>query len=61
MALHRAIPMIDAHNDLPEMLRQRAHNDLSKMNPEQPLENIDTDLPRLKNWLVGGQTAASSW
>lgn len=54
-ALHRAIPMIDTHNDLPEMLRERAHNDLAKMNPEDRLENIDTDLPRLKQGLVGGQ------
>ena len=54
-ALHRAIPMIDTHNDLPEMLRERAHNDLAKMNPEQRLENIDTDLPRMKEGLVGGQ------
>ncbi|MSR01318.1 MAG: membrane dipeptidase [Gemmatimonadetes bacterium] len=54
-ALHRAIPMIDTHNDLPEMLRERADNDLAKMNPEDRLENIDTDLPRLKQGLVGGQ------
>ena len=54
-ALHRAIPMIDTHNDLPEMLRERANNDLSKMNPEQRLETLDTDLPRMKQGLVGGQ------
>ena len=54
-ALHRAIPMIDTHNDLPEMLRERAHNDLAKMNPEDRLANIDTDLPRMKEGLVGGQ------
>ncbi len=54
-ALHRAIPMIDTHNDLPEMLRERAQNDLAKMNPEDRLENIDTDLPRMKQGLVGGQ------
>ncbi|MFN8573170.1 MAG: dipeptidase [Gemmatimonadaceae bacterium] len=54
-ALHRATPMIDTHNDLPEMFRGRVHNDLSKMNPEQPLDSIDTDLPRMKQGLVGGQ------
>jgi len=53
--LHRAVAMIDTHNDLPEMLRERANNDLSLMNPEQPLPDIDTDLPRLKQGLVGGQ------
>ncbi len=54
-ALHRAVPVVDTHNDLPEMLRQRANNDLAKMDPEQPLENIDTDLPRLKQGGIGGQ------
>jgi membrane dipeptidase len=54
-ALHRAVPMIDTHNDLPEMLRERAKNDLSRMNPEQPLDSIDTDIPRMKKGLVGGQ------
>lgn len=53
--LHQAVPMIDTHNDLPEELRDRVNNDLSRMNPEQPLQNIDTDLPRMKQGLVGGQ------
>src|SRR6476620_9906133 len=55
MALHRAAPMIDTHNDLPEMLRERASNDLGRMDPDRPLENIDTDIPRMKQGLVGGQ------
>jgi membrane dipeptidase len=54
-ALHRAVPMIDTHNDLPEMLRGRANNDFARMDPDRHLENIDTDLPRLKQGLVGGQ------
>ena len=55
MALHRAAPMIDTHNDLPEMLRERAFNDLGRMDPDRPLENIDTDIPRMKQGMVGGQ------
>jgi membrane dipeptidase len=55
MALHRAAPMIDTHNDLPEMLRERVFNDLTRMDPDRPLQNIDTDIPRLKQGLVGGQ------
>jgi membrane dipeptidase len=55
MALHRAAPMIDTHNDLPEMLRERAFNDLVRMDPDRPLANIDTDIPRMKQGLVGGQ------
>jgi membrane dipeptidase len=54
-ALHRAVPMIDTHNDLPEMIRGRAHNDLGLMDPDRPLENIDTDIPRMKQGMVGGQ------
>jgi membrane dipeptidase len=54
-ALHRAVPMIDTHNDLPEMLRERVSNDLARMDPDRPLENIDTDIPRMKQGLVGGQ------
>ncbi len=54
-ALHRATPMIDTHNDLPEMLRERAFNDLARMDPDRPLQHIDTDIPRLKLGLVGGQ------
>ena len=54
-AIHRAMPMIDTHNDLPDAIRERAQGDLSKMNPEQSLQNIDTDFPRMKRGLVGGQ------
>ena len=55
IALHRAVPMIDTHNDLPEMLRERAFNDLGRMDPDRPLENIDTDIPRMRQGMVGGQ------
>ena len=54
-ALHRAVPMIDTHNDLPEMLRERAQNDFARMDPDRRLEHVDTDIPRLKEGLVGGQ------
>jgi membrane dipeptidase len=54
-AIHRAVPMIDTHNDLPGAIRDGARNDLSKMNPEQPLPTIDTDIPRMKRGMVGGQ------
>jgi membrane dipeptidase len=55
IALHRAVPMIDTHNDLPEMLRERAFNDLGRMDPDSRLEHIDTDIPRMKQGMVGGQ------
>ena len=54
-AIHRAVPMIDTHNDLPGVLREMANNDLSKLNPELPQPTLDTDFPRMKQGLVGGQ------
>ena len=45
MALHRAVPMIDTHNDLPEMLREQSFNDLEQMDPDRPLPKIDTAGP----------------
>ena len=54
-AIHRAIPMIDTHNDLPGAIRDGANNDLSRMNPDGPLPKIDTDIPRMKQGMVGGQ------
>jgi membrane dipeptidase len=54
-AIHRAVPMIDTHNDLPGAIRDGANNDLSRMNPDGPLPKIDTDIPRMKQGMVGGQ------
>jgi membrane dipeptidase len=54
-ALHQAVPMIDTHNDLAEMIRERAHNDFALMDPDRPLDHIDTDIPRMKQGMVGGQ------
>jgi membrane dipeptidase len=56
--LHREVPMIDTHNDLPEMIHGTAHGDLSAMDPDKTL-SIDTDIPRLKKGLVGGQFFAA--
>jgi len=56
--LHREVPMIDTHNDLPEMIHGGAGGDLEKMDPDKTL-SIDTDIPRLKQGLVGGQFFAA--
>ena len=56
--LHREVPMIDTHNDLPEMIHERVKGDFSKMDPDGKLD-IDTDIPRLKAGLVGGQFFAA--
>ena len=54
-AIHRAIPMIDTHNDLPGAIREGSNNDLTRMNPDGPLPKVDTDIPRMKLGMVGGQ------
>jgi membrane dipeptidase len=56
--LHREVPMIDTHNDLPEMIHGGAAGNLDKMDPDKTLP-IDTDIPRLKQGLVGGQFFAA--
>ena len=56
--LHHAIPMIDTHNDLPEMIHGQTHGNLNKMDPDKTL-TLDTDIPRLKKGLVGGQFFAA--
>ena len=50
--------MIDTHNDLPEMIHSNAGGNLEKMDPDKTL-TIDTDIPRLKQGLVGGQFFAA--
>ena len=54
-SIHRAIPMIDTHNDLPGAIREGSNNDLTRMNPDGPLPKVDTDIPRMKLGMVGGQ------
>jgi membrane dipeptidase len=56
--LHREVPMVDTHNDLPEMIHSGAHGDLDAMDPDKTLP-IDTDIPRLKKGLVGAQFFAA--
>jgi len=56
--LHREVPMVDTHNDLPEMIHSATGGDLSKMDPDKKLD-IDTDIPRLKAGGVGAQFFAA--
>lgn len=53
--LMREAPFIDTHNDLPEMVRLKAAFDLEKYDPDKSLPDIDTDIPRARKGLVGGQ------
>lgn len=53
--LMREAPFIDTHNDLPEMIRLKAAFDLEKYDPDKSLPDIDTDIPRARKGMVGGQ------
>jgi len=66
LRLHRAVPMIDGHNDLPWKLRTRGsdsfdRNDLGRvvfswdsMDIARPQPQLATDIPRLRKGGVGG-------
>jgi membrane dipeptidase len=58
----KASPVVDGHNDVPEQLRDRFDNDLSKFDFRNTLNTggngripMHTDLPRLRKGMVGGQ------
>jgi len=49
-------PLIDGHNDLAFALRDRAGSiAVSGIDLRQPVEGLDTDIPRLREGRVGGQ------
>jgi membrane dipeptidase len=52
--LHREVPLIDGHNDLPWQLRRHGGSDLTRMDIRQPLPRFHTDVPRLSAGGVGG-------
>jgi membrane dipeptidase len=66
LRLHRAVPMIDGHNDLPWKLRTRGSDSfdstdisravfsLDSMDLSRPQPKLDTDIPRLRTGGVGG-------
>ncbi|KAK6633187.1 hypothetical protein RUM44_003788 [Polyplax serrata] len=58
------VPLIDGHNDLPWNIRKFVHNRLRDFNLNMDLRNLppwskspwsQTDLPRLKQGMIGGQ------
>lgn len=58
----KASPVVDGHNDVPEQVRDRFDNDLSKFNFNDTTGTgtttaipMHTDLARLKKGMVGGQ------
>src|SRR5437667_7836955 len=55
-ALHRAVPLIDGHNDFPWALREKSPTrDLNVLDIRTSQPSIMTDIPRLRAGGVGGQ------
>ena len=52
--LLRSTPLIDAHNDLPWLIREETGGDVAAFQLEQENE-FDTDIPRLREGLLGAQ------
>ncbi|HEY8549244.1 MAG TPA: dipeptidase [Vicinamibacterales bacterium] len=53
--LHREVPLIDGHNDIPWAMREGAWYDFDKIDLRLPQPSLHTDIPRLRAGGVGGQ------
>ncbi len=53
--IHRDLPVIDGHNDLPWEIRTKADGSIEKANPAHRLAGYHTDIPRLLQGGVGAQ------
>jgi len=53
--LMREVPMVDSHNDLPTAILSDGKGDLDRMDPDHPISDFDTDVPKLKAGQVGAQ------
>jgi membrane dipeptidase len=49
------MPLVDGHNDLPWVIREEAQGDLLRYDIRERRATGDTDIPRLREGLVGGQ------
>jgi membrane dipeptidase len=55
LALHRAVPMFDGHNDFPWEVREKAGKDLALLDIRNAQPATMTDIPRLRRGGVGAQ------
>ncbi len=53
--LHREVPLIDGHNDLSSAVLSTGKGSFERFDPDKGLPDLDTDIPRLRTGLVGGQ------
>ena len=54
-ALLKSSPLVDGHNDYPYEVREKAQQDLDKLDIRKPQPSIMTDIARLRSGGVGGQ------
>ncbi len=52
---HREVPLIDGHNDLSSAVLSTGKGSFEHFDPDKGLPDLDTDIPRLRTGLVGGQ------
>ncbi len=55
LRIHRDLPVVDGHNDLPWAIRTRARGSLHVADPRGHLDGYHTDFPRLRDGGVGAQ------
>jgi membrane dipeptidase len=55
LALHRAVPMFDGHNDYPWEVREKAGKDPARLDIRDAQPLTMTDIPRLRQGGVGAQ------
>jgi membrane dipeptidase len=53
--LHRRVPLIDGHNDLPWQYLDHVKRKFSELDVAESQPQLMTDIPRLREGLVGGQ------
>ncbi|HEV3146909.1 MAG TPA: dipeptidase [Gemmataceae bacterium] len=55
LRIHREAIVIDGHNDLPWMFREKKDLSFSKLDITKPCKDLHTDIPRLRQGGVGAQ------
>ncbi len=53
--LHKSVPLIDGHNDLPWQYRETVERKFSKLDVSKPQPQLMTDIARLREGGVGAQ------
>jgi membrane dipeptidase len=53
--LHREVPLVDGHNDLPHQYLERVEGDLDALDISVPQPELHTDIPRLRRSGLGAQ------